>query len=212
MCESLVVPVGAEVVIKSAEVLLLNGETFTTANPLELAEGLIDAFENPRPNEIPQDPIFIRIGYQCVVFTCQFANTVEATLTFRQHHHDSWASAGGPAVEGKREYNWQLEHIQCPRFHVPGKNGKVLGESMKLLSQGAVLISVHELFCSAGVGSYDDWVAFLLHPAEGFIGKGVISLRKDDSNGDFQRMLFDWEGGNRPGGRGDHVGNYERAH
>ena len=97
------------------------------------------------------------------------------------------------------------EHLVITDF----SDGVQLGRFFQRAAQGGSKLLARIARVHAGLSSYSDYVSFPLEPAKSVIGHGPVRLIRDYSAGEFQRMLWELEGGDRPGGRGDHVGNYE---
>ncbi|MDD3774210.1 MAG: hypothetical protein PHW50_02960 [Patescibacteria group bacterium] len=217
MPEVVRISVGDEIAILSAEVLLLTGEVFSSSCPLELGQKLIETYEHEQPGEVQKDKCFLRTGYQSISFTHQ-VNEHQFALVFLQpetpelkYPSYKWPDLDGPEVEGEHNcfWGWEENFFDCPCLTLPGKGGKELGEFIQKLATEEVTILILQQSCRQFMPlAHDDFVVLQLQPGEEIIGQGTISLLQSHSRGYLYRTLYDREGGNTLGGRGDHPGCY----
>lgn len=187
------ISVGSHFIIPTVEVLLLTGERRTYNNLDDLAEALANAYCEVLPDEIPQDTVYLRMGYQEIALKLKFSDTEESTLTFVQNKFQFWPAMGGPEVEGDQFflYNWNAPDV--PIAVLPHDNGAQLAQFLSQIKKTKILALVSLSHSAPGPAASDKFVGLVLGKADGAIAEGTILLITSTAPGETWNWLYDME-------------------
>lgn len=191
------VNVGDRFVLTHAAYHLLDGTQGQTKNPTELSALLLDAYQNERENEAPQEPNYIRFGYVEVCLFLQFPEVLGETvvLSFKQCQSNFWKEMGGPEITGQHSYIMPgVTSFRCPTsFYSSATTGEKLARLFGQIGPESSFIFIMNKLGQPGPVGHDMYVGLFLNAVPGAMAEGRVSLFAHTGIGDTWNMLWRME-------------------
>lgn len=188
------VTVGDCFILTHAAYHLLDGTQGQTKNPAEMSAILLDAHQNPRENEAPPEPNYIRFGYLEVCLFLKFPEVLGETvvLSWRAYEYRDWRNMGGPEITGKYDFIMPgITTFKCPTsFYNSGTTGEKLSQLFAQISPDPSFIFIIYQRAQPGPVAHDIYAGLFLRATGNGMAEGQLSYWAHTGIGDTWNYFY----------------------